>query len=109
MDSREVLRAFHDEVIPADGSLVVFDGFDELDKEAAVATFSARSADSILVLLRQGLLGNAFNALEELGVLEPAAIRYYIGPFLVRLAEVVGAICHYDEYIANVLFRLSEI
>lgn len=83
----EIERAFSSERMPSDAELVRFDGFDELGKACLLEHLSGKTQDDVLHLLREGALGDGSMCTEELEVAEPAGIRYYLKPFLVRLAE----------------------
>jgi hypothetical protein len=83
-----ILGAFPDRGLPPRDSLVVFDGFDQLDKESALATFAGKTRDQVGELVGRGPGGwMGLWGIEELSVLEPAALQYYLEPFLLFLAR----------------------
>jgi hypothetical protein len=76
---------FRAEVMPFRNTLVVFDGFDQLEKEAADAFFRGMHWTEMVTYLREieGSLsrGGAF-MLEEWAVLEPEPLEYYARAYL---------------------------
>jgi hypothetical protein len=62
-----VQAAFPDRGVPAPASLVVFDGFDQLDKEAAVGAFAGKTRKEVSALVGRGPRGyEGFWGIEEL-------------------------------------------
>jgi hypothetical protein len=81
-----IQAAFLDRGVPAPASLVVFDGFDQLDKETAVEAFAGRTREEVAALIGRGPRGyEGLWGIEELAFLEPAPLQYYLEPFLRHL------------------------
>jgi hypothetical protein len=83
----EIEQAFGSERMPSKEDLVRFDSFDEPAKVYLLEHLHGRTQDDLLRLLREGALGTGAMCTEELEVAEPGAIRYYLKPFLVHLAD----------------------
>jgi hypothetical protein len=78
-----IRAAFADRGTPASGTLVVFDGFDALDKESAIAAFARKTREQVRELVGVGPTGiEGLWGIEELAFLEPNALQYYVEPFL---------------------------
>ena len=69
---------------PSSDDLVEFDGFDELDKEHALAVFLGKTIDDISRALADDLLGTQSDV-EDLFVMKPAGYQYYLAPYLIRI------------------------
>jgi len=81
-----IATAFPDRGTPPAGTIVVFDGFDQLDKESAVRAFAGKSRAQVAGLVGVGPTGiEGLWGIEELEVLEPEALHYYLEPFLRHL------------------------
>ena len=82
------IRVFGNGKPPRPGTLVVWDGFDELDKEGAVAFYERKTWPDVLRYLRElksrPEIGAAFQ-LEEWAVLAPDSLAYYARAHLVYL------------------------
>jgi hypothetical protein len=100
--------AFPDSGAPSRDTLVVFDGFDPLDKESAVQAFSGRTRDEVTRLIGAGPSGiEGLWGIEELEVLEPAALQYYLEPFLRFLIAIEYS--KPDEVSFWLNYHLSEV
>ncbi len=95
---------------PNKNTLVLFDGFDELDKAHALESFLGKSAAEIANELSQpeGNFGQ-LGYVEDLIVMEPLGYQYYLAPYLGQIIrnEVDG---QPDlELTSLVLFAIREI
>ncbi|MGH9896885.1 MAG: hypothetical protein ACREA0_33780, partial [bacterium] len=100
---------FPDRGVPSGADLVVFDGFDQLDKESAVRDFSGRTRGEVTRLIggdpSSGIGG--LWGIEELEVLEPPALQYYLEPFLRFL--IAAEYSKPDEFTFWLSYHLSEV
>lgn len=83
----QIEAAFTSAHMPAERELVRFDGVDDPGKAYLREHLAGKTQDDVLRLLREGRLGNGSMCTEELELAEPAAISYYLEPFLLHFAE----------------------
>jgi hypothetical protein len=96
---------------PVTGALVDWDGFDQLEKEAAVAFFSNKTWADVLKHLR-GLKGSIFGAdfkLEEWEALGPTALSYYLRAYLEFLRDELQSDETDDRFVSNWLLSIDQI
>lgn len=97
---------------PSTAELVKNDGWDELDKDAALQFFPGKSWQDLLMHLRSitdhPTLGGWY-LLEEWAVLEPAAISYYARAYLEHLVESVESEAPDEFYISEFFGSLYQI
>lgn len=97
---------------PSTAALVKNDGWDELDKDAALRFFPGKSWQDLLNHLRSidnhPTLGACF-MLEEWSVLEPPAISYYARAYLEHLIDTVESEDPDDRYIHEFFGSLYQI
>jgi hypothetical protein len=109
---REVMTAFGQGERPHEGELVVWDGFDVLDKEGAVRFFSGKSWADVLAHLRglkdEPVFGGAYFH-EEWSVLNPQALAYYARAYLEFLRETVGTAQENEEFVSYFLGALYQV
>ena len=109
---REGMTAFGQGERPDEGELVLWDGFEVLDKEAAVRFFSGKTWTDVLAHLR-GLKdepvfkGAYFH--EEWSVLSPRALAYYARAYLEFLRETLGSARPDEEFVFYFLGALYQI
>lgn len=109
---REVMTAFGQGERPHEEELVVWDGFDVLDKEGAVRFFSGKSWADVLAHLRglkdEPLLKAAYFH-EEWSVLSPQALAYYARAYLEFLRETLATVQQDEEFVFYFLGALYQV
>lgn len=85
----EIKNYFQYRAKPCQQELVVWDGFDELDKSSAVNFFNGKSWEDVLHHLQDPAVGNFY--LEEWAVLGPQAMAYYLYAYLEFLIETLSS------------------
>lgn len=97
---------------PHESELVVWDGFDQLDKEAAVQFFSAKTWRDVLSHLRglkdEPVFGGAY-FLEEWTVLSPSPLAYYARAYLEYLRETLASAQPDEEFVFDFLGNLYQV
>jgi len=95
---------------PSDRLLVNWDGFDQLEKEDAVAFYAGKTWIDLYRHLRslKGALFGADYRLEEWAVLTPGAQKYYLLAFLEYLLESVEEANPDDRFVSDLFFWLYE-
>ncbi|MGQ0801059.1 MAG: hypothetical protein ACT4NL_13250 [Pseudomarimonas sp.] len=108
----KIKEHFGGESVPPRSALVVFDGFDQLDKEDAEDFFRGKSWAALFSYLHEIELsvmrGNAF-MLEEWLVLEPDALSYYARAYLEYVVETSESEEPNEEFIARFLGVLYQL
>jgi hypothetical protein len=103
-----IAAAFPDRGVPPEASIVTFDGWDQLDKESAVRAFAGKTREQIDALIGKGPRGfEGLWGIEELEMLEPPALQYYVAPFL--RVMVVHQSSEPDDFSHFLAYQLSEI
>lgn len=92
-----------DRTKPCKQGLVVWNGFDELDKSSAVDFFSGKSWEDVLHHLQEPTVGNFY--LEEWAVLGPQAMAYYLYAYLEFLIETLSSQAGPNEEYVSELFH----
>ena len=104
----QIQDAFPDHGVPRRDALVVFDGFDQPAKEYALDVFGGKTRDQVRALVGKGATGfEGLWGIEDLQVLEPAALQYYLEPFLRFL--IVFEYSKPDEFSFFLCYHLSEV
>lgn len=85
----EVKNHFPYRTKPRNEALVVWDGFDELDKSSAVDFYSGKSWEDVLQHLQAPTTGNFY--FDELTILGPQALDYYLRAYLEFLIETLSS------------------
>jgi len=93
--------------MPSKEDLVVFDGYDELDKEHALNLFHSKTQDDIYREIVSGTMAVG-SAVEDLAVLSPDAFRYYLAPYLTYLCCGVDGDPNEDEGVHFFCFAFRE-
>jgi hypothetical protein len=96
---------------PTTSALVVWDGFDQLEKEGAVAFFSEKTWTDVLKHLRS-LKGSIFGAdfkLEEWEVLTPMALSYYLRSYLEFLRDELQSEETDDRFVSTWLLSIYQV
>ena len=105
--AERLAAAFRNEARPAAEAIVNFDGFDQLDKQSALAAFAGKTRDEVAALVGAGPTGiQGLWGIEDLQVLEPAALRYYVEPFLRHLLSRAFDI--EDDFSYFLAYHLAE-
>lgn len=92
-----------DRTKPCKQGLVVWNGFDELDKSSAVDFFNGKSWEDVLHHLQDPTVGNFY--LEEWAVLGPQAMAYYLYAYLEFLLETLSSQAGPNEEYVNEFFH----
>ncbi len=114
MDSlhRELMTAFGQGERPEEGELVLWDGFDQPDKENAVRFYSGKAWPDVLAHLRklkdEPVFGGAY-FLEEWSVLSPPALAYYARAHIEFLWETLAGAKPDEEFIFHFLGELYQV
>jgi hypothetical protein len=87
--SLEIKNHFLYRTKPRNDELVARDGFDELDKSSAVDFYSGKSWEDVLRHLQALTAGNFY--FDELTVLSPQALGYYLRAYLQFLIETLSS------------------
>jgi len=104
------MTAFGQAAQPEARDLVLWDGFDELDKKGAVAFYAGKHWLDVLAFLRRpSLMVGAHAFLEEWSVLTPPAIVYYARAYFEYLLETASSAEPNEEFIFYLLGRLLEV
>ena len=104
----QIRDAFPDHGVPSRELLVVFDGFDQPAKEYALDLFGGKTRDQVRALVGKGATGfEGLWGVEDLQVLEPAALQYYLEPFLTFLIKFEYS--KPDEVSFFLCYHLSEV
>jgi hypothetical protein len=97
---------------PRRDALVVWDGFDQLDKEAALDFYAGKRWEDVLAHLRglkdAPLYGAAFY-LEEWAVLSPRALAYHARAHLGFLLETLAEELPDEQYVFYFLGQLEQL
>lgn len=114
MDSlhRETMTGFGQGDRPHEGELVLWDGFDQLEKEDAVRFYSGKTWPDVLAHLRGLKNEPVFRAayfLEEWSVLSVPALAYYARAHLEFLWETLGQAQPDEEFIFHLLEQLYQV
>jgi hypothetical protein len=99
----EVKTYFQYRAKPRKEELVVWDGFDELDKPSAVDFYNGKSWEDVLHYLQDPTVGNFY--LEEWAVLGPQALAYYLRAYWEFLIETLSSQEGPDEGYVSELFH----
>ena len=108
----EIVTAFGQGERPDERELVVWDGFDVLDKEDAVRFFSGKTWADVLAHLRElrdepVFAGRYFH--EEWSVLSPPALAYYARAYLEFLRETLASAEQNEEFVFYFLGALYQV
>jgi hypothetical protein len=97
---------------PRESELVVWDGFDQLDKEDAVQFFSGKTWQDVFSHLRglkdEQVFGGAY-FLEEWTVLSPSPLAYYARAYLEYLRETLASGTPDEEFVFYFLGGLYQV
>lgn len=108
----EVANYFGREGQPSVNGLVITDGFDELEKERAIAFYAGKSWTDVLHHLHGLKNEPVFGAtyyLEEWSVLSKESLRYYLRAHLEFLFENLYCNNPDEEFIASFVFQLYQV
>jgi hypothetical protein len=109
---RDVMTAFGHGNRPRENELVVWDGFDEPEKERAVSFYGGKSWEDVLGYLRRLKDEPLFRAayyLEEWSVLSPPALAYYARAHLEFLSETLTTAQPDREFVFHLLGQLHQV
>ena len=105
-------ESFSNVTMPTKEELVHFDGYDQLDKEHAVETFLNKSREDILkVFTEENTIKSfgTFSDIEDLIVLTPKGVHYYIEPYFTHLLNSFEESKIDYEYLNSLLFAIIQI
>lgn len=108
----EIAVCFSDEHLPSAESLVLWDGFDEFEKEHAIAFYSGKSWKDVLQHLRGLKDEPAFGAayyLEEWSVLSQESLSYYLRAHLEFLLDNLCSTQADEEFIFSFVGQLYQV
>jgi hypothetical protein len=94
-------------MVPGRDELVDFDGFDELDKKSAVKEFLGKSQAEVYQEIKTGTFGSV-SVIESWAVLKPAALTFYMAPYLKYLACDIDDDPNEDETAHDFFYYLNE-
>src|SRR6185436_17278203 len=108
---REIASSFGCGDPPRVHELVRWDGFDQLDKEDAVAFYSGKTWDDVLSHLRglRNKVASADYQLEEWSVLSREALPYYLRAHLEYLLETLAEPECDEEFVDYLFFQLRQV
>ena len=104
---REIASSFGRGDPPRVHELVRWDGFDQLDKEDAVAFYSGKTWEDVLAHLRG--IASADYQLEEWSVLSREALPYYLRAHLEYLVETLAEPECDEEFVHYLFFELRQV
>ena len=108
----EIATGFGQGEAPDEGELVLWDGFDQMDKEDAVRFYSGKAWPDVLAHLRslkdRPVFGGTY-FLEEWSVLTPPALAYYARAHLEFLLETLAGAQPDEEFIFSFLGQLHQV
>jgi hypothetical protein len=96
---------------PNPTNLVKLDGYDVLEKEAAIKFFSGKSWNDVLDHLRStknNIIAGADFRLEEWSVLDPDPRYYYLRAYLEYLLETLATDNPDEQYISELFHQLYQ-
>ena len=109
---REMMTGFGQGDRPHDSALVLWDGFDQPNKEDAVRFYSGKTWTDVLAHLRglkdEPIFGGAY-FLEEWSVLSPPALVYYARAHFEFLWETLAQAPPNEEFIFHLLGQLYQV
>jgi hypothetical protein len=81
-----------------------------LDSDSAIIRFGDRTREEVLQRIRSNLKNGiaTHEGLEEWGLLEPNALRYFTHAYLTYLAESLTSECPDPEFMSFFFYNLSE-
>ena len=106
-----ISSSFGHEKRPPPADLVVPDGFDQFEKEDAVAFYEGKTWQDVhahLQGLKNAVAGAAY-FLEEWSVLNPAYLAYYLRAHLEYLFETLASNTPDTEFILHLLGELQQV
>ena len=97
---------------PSSTEIVVWDGFDQFEKEGAVKFFEGKSWHDVLAHLRNlknaPVFGGAY-FLEDWTVLSPTALPYYLRAYLEYLEETLSSLQPDEEFVVQLLAEMYQL
>ena len=108
----EIKAAFGQGEKPHETEIVLWDGFDQLEKEGAVRFYSGKTWRDVLAHLRgledQPVFGGAY-FLEEWAVLSPSALSYHARAHFEFLYETLASSRPDEEFVFHLLGQLYQV
>lgn len=104
---KEIAESFGQDEQPEASEIIVWDCFDQLEKEDAVAFYADKSWHEVVAYLREQ--GEARYFLEEWSVLAPKALAYYLRGHLEFLNETLNAARPDEEYVFRFVGALYQV
>lgn len=101
----EVRMLFGSGPAPSATTLVVWNGFDQLEKACAVRFYSGKTWEDVLAENRMG----AAHKLEEWSMLNASSLAYYGRAHLEYLFETVEGIDPDDEFVSQLFHQLYQL
>ena len=101
----EVRRLFGSGSAPSTDTLVIWDGFDQLEKESAIRFYAGKTWADVLRHHR----GGGSHELEEWSVLHEPSLSYYGRAQLEYLFETVNSVNPDDHFVSQLFHQLYQL